>query len=51
VTFDRLVDPVWRNVPLDACAFAATGLSVLLTLNVMLLAFNLLRCRRSTAPR
>ena len=42
VTFDRLVDPGLRHVPLDACAFAATGLSVLLTLNVMLLAFNLL---------
>jgi Zn-dependent protease len=42
VTFDRLVDPGLRHVPFDACAFAATGLSVLLTLNAMLLAFNLL---------
>jgi len=42
VTLDHLVDPAWRHVPLDACAFAATGLSVLLVLNAMLLAFNLL---------
>ena len=41
-TFDHLVDPGLRHVPLDACAFTAKGLSVLLVLNVILLAFNLL---------
>jgi Zn-dependent protease len=41
-TLDCLVDPGLHHVPLDACAFAAKGLSVLLVLNVILFAFNLL---------
>ena len=41
-TLDRLADPALRGVPFEWCAFLATGLSVLLMLNVILLAFNLL---------
>jgi Zn-dependent protease len=42
VTLDRLVESAVISDPLGLFAFAATGLSVLLTLNVLLFAFNLL---------
>lgn len=42
VTLDCLVEPAVAAGPASVAAFAATGLSVLLTLNVLLAAFNLL---------
>lgn len=42
VTFDRLVEPVAAADPYGLLAFAAIGLSVLLTLNVVLFVFNML---------
>lgn len=42
VTLDRLVEPAVTSDPLGVFAFAAIGLSVLLVLNGLLFAFNLL---------
>jgi Zn-dependent protease len=42
VTFDCLASSIVRHDPLGGCAFLARGLSVLLSLNAILFAFNLL---------